>query len=139
MNKETNATQKAELNIYQTNKKLLDDHKSIIVALEDYVVKPTQRENPQTAIDNYPAKTINSRATPSEGKTTIANFALFNKTHTILKYQTDKLVKHFRANNPDFVQACFSIREIIIPSAKPKRLKDIKDKKKLHRNRFSLN
>jgi Carboxypeptidase regulatory-like domain len=125
-----NNTLKQEVNVSET--KLLQHNEERFVSrcqnvyakglenvalLADYGITNQTLENLKSLIDDYLAKSPNTRNATGNRKTLNSNLtALFKKADTVLKEQIDKLIIVFRAEHPDFVKT-YEANRIIIDAA----------------------
>lgn len=105
-------------------------------ALRDYGITPQKLAAFDTAINDYAAKTPNTRTAIVNRRTQNANLReLFKQLDDILINRMDGLMKNFRTSHPDFYNAYLAAREIIDPHTTVTQLKgsvmDASDEKPL--------
>jgi len=83
-------------------------------ALRDFGITPQKLAAFDTAINDYAAKTPNTRTAIVNRRTQTANLReLFKQLDDILINRMDGLMKNFRTSHPDFYNAYLAAREII--------------------------
>lgn len=103
-------------------------------ALRDFGITPQKLAAFDTAINDYAAKTPNTRTAIVNRRTQTANLReLFKQLDDILINRMDGLMKNFRTSHPDFYNAYLAAREILDPHTTVTQLKgsviDIADEK----------
>jgi hypothetical protein len=95
-----------------------------VALLADYGINNQTLNDLRAALDDYLAKSPNTRTAASNRKTLNANLTvLFKQADTVLKEQMDKLIVVFRAEHPDFVTTYETNRIIIDAGSKTTQLK----------------
>jgi hypothetical protein len=125
-----NNTLKQEVNITETKLMQTNEERFIsrsqnvyakgienIALLPDYGITNQKLADLKAAIDDYIAKSPNTRNATGNRKTLNSNLtALFKKADTVLKERLDKLIIVFRSEHPDFVKT-YEANRIIIDAA----------------------